>query len=180
MKNLFNPSDVGLLTLTAVVGILLSGCSSCKPGKPGPSLAYNIEVKLDQTLKGKSVLVDLVGVNPASLPRWEAYSMSSYWKGGDPMRGDSAPDRVSFNFVSGESLAQTLSVTNAQWRAWKAKGVAYVEVLADLPGGHTDKPADSDDRRLKLPLDECHWVKGTKTLNVLVQQSGIQVLAPTR
>src|ERR1043166_1097915 len=169
-----------MLLLASCAAVFLSGCSTCKPGRPGKPIVYNIEVKLDPSLKGKSPVVDLVGVNPASLPRWEAYSMTSYWKDGDPLRKDSASDRVSFNFVSGESLAQTLSVTNSQWAAWKSKGVGYVLVLADVPGAHTDKPGDSDDRRLKLPLDQCHWASGTKTLTVQVQQSGIQVLTPTR
>ena len=159
--------------------LFISGCSSCKPGKPGKPIPYNVEVKLDEALKGKSVLVDLVGVNAAGLPRWEGYSMTSYWKEGDALRRDSASDRVSFNFVSGEAMAQALSVTNSQWAAWRAKGVTHVLVLADLPGGHADKPGDSDDRRLKLPLDRCHWAAKTKTLTVQVQQSGIQVLTPT-
>src|SRR5438067_9905766 len=107
IKSFVNLGGFKYLAMAAVVLVLASGCSTCRPGKPGKPIAYNIEVKLDQSLKGKSVLVDLVGVNPASLPRWEAYSMSSYWKEGDALRRDSAPDRISFNFVSGESLSQT-------------------------------------------------------------------------
>ena len=177
MKNFLGlpPLQSLLLIPLAAAGVFLSGCATTP--KPIP---YNIQVNLDQPLKGKSVVVDLVGVNPASLPRWEAYSMSSYWKEGDPMRRDSAADRVSFNFVSADSLSHTLSSKDPQWKAWKAKGVTHVLVLADLPPSHTDKPGDSDDRRLKLPLDAHHWASGSKTLNVLVQQSGIQVLTPIR
>src|SRR3954463_16673299 len=97
--NFFSFRSGKFLTLLACVATLVSGCSTCKPGKPGKPLAYNIEVKLDPSLKGKSVLVDLVGVNSASLPRWEAYGMSSYWKEGDALRHDSGSDRISFNFV---------------------------------------------------------------------------------
>lgn len=169
-----------LLIALAGMAILLPGCSSCKPGQPGKPRPYNIQVNLDPSLKGKCEVVDLVGVNPASVARWEQYSMSSYWKEGDTLRRDSKPDRVTLSFAAGQPLTQTLNVNNAQWAAWKAKGVNYILVLAELPGRHDDKPANADDRRISLPLDECHWAKGTNTLNVLVQQSGIQLLTPIR
>ncbi len=177
MKNVLNSRGFKFSVLMLVTGlaILASGCATC------PKLAaYSIQVNLDPPLKGKSVVVHLVGVNPANLPRWEAYSMASYWNQGDPMRTDSASDRVSFDFVSANSLSQTLTLTEPHWKTWKAKGVSYVLVLADTPPSHTDKPGDADDPRSKLSLDSCQWVKGTKTLTVLVQQSGIQVQTPTR
>ena len=153
------------------MALAFSGCKSCGP-RP-----YNIQVDLDPSLRGKSVLVDVVGVNPPSVQRWDNYSMSSYWREGDPLRRDNASDRVSFSFVSGDAASKTLSVTNAQWKAWLGKGVNNIFVLADLPGPHQDKPGDADDRRLKLPIDSCYWSK-TNTLNILVQQSGLKVLTP--
>ena len=153
--------------------------SGCATG-PNPPRGYTIQVSLDPSLQGKAVLVDLVGVNPASLPRWEASSMTAYWKPGDAMRKDSEPDRVTMDFASGGPLAQTLKQTDPHWKEWLAKGATYVLVLADLPGAHTNKPGDSDDRRLKLPLSSTHWAKGTDTISVRVQQSGIQVTTPTR
>src|SRR5437667_449887 len=98
----------GVLVLLAWV---LGGCSSCKPGKPGPIGKYNIEVTLDESLKSASMLVDLVGVNPSGLPRWEAYDLSNYWTPGDALRHDA--DKVVMNFVSGQTLTNSLSITNA-------------------------------------------------------------------
>src|SRR5260221_12332373 len=65
--------------------------------------------------------VDLVGVNPANLPRWEAYDMGKYWKDGDAMRRDA--DKVVLNFVSGQALSKSLPTTDAQWEKWKGQGV---------------------------------------------------------
>jgi hypothetical protein len=181
MKNVFDFCRLQLLMLVLLAGVVLvSGCSTCKPGQDGKAKAYNIQINLDPPLKGKCEVVDVVGVNPAGLSRWQEYSMSSYWKDGDPLRRDSKSDRFTFSFAEGQPLTQTLSVTNAQWNVWKAKGVTHLVVLAELPGPPDEKRGDANTRRLTLPLGECHWAKGTSTLNVLVQQSGIQVLTPIR
>ena|SRR6266567_2077162 len=182
MKNIFNTSPLRLLTLMVLAGVmaLMTGCFTCKPGEEGKPKQYNVQVNLDPPLKGKCEAVDVVGVNPASLARWQDYSMSSYWKDGDPLRLDTKADRITFNFTEGQPLTQTLSISNPQWTAWQAKGVTHLLVLAELPGHHEDKRGDADVRRLTLPLGGCHWAKGTNTLNVLVQQSGIQVLTPIR
>jgi hypothetical protein len=164
--------------MVAVVMTVLAGCSSCKPGKPGPIGKYDIAVSLDESLKSSSVLVDLVGVNPAGLPRWEAYDMGKYWREGDPMRHDA--DKVVLNFVSGQTLTNSLSVTNSTWDRWKSQGVTHVLVLADINVRGESRPGNQDARRQILPLDQCQWAKKTKVLNVLVQRSGIKVLTPPR
>ena len=157
---------------------LLAGCETCKPGKPGPIGRYNIEVNLDESLKTSSVIVDLVGVNPSSLPRWEAYDMAKYWKEGDAMRRDA--DKVVLNFVSGHALTNKLASTDPQWDKWKSKGVTHVMVLADLPGAPVSRPGTQDARRQMLALDQCNWPSKTTDLKVLVQRSGMVVLTPMR
>ena len=129
-----------------------TGCSSCKPGKPGPVGRYNVDVTLDESLKTGSVIVDLVGANPSTLPRWEAYDMGKYWKEGDPMRRDA--DKVVLNFVSGQSLTNGLAATDAQWEKWKATGVTHLVVLAYLPGAQVSRPGSQDARRLIVSLDQ--------------------------
>src|SRR6266852_2423074 len=83
-----------------LLALVLTGCDSCKPGRPGKPGQYNIEVALDSSLQTSSVIVDLVGINPSDLPRWEAYDMGKYWHDGDPMRQDA--DKVVLDFVSGK------------------------------------------------------------------------------
>jgi hypothetical protein len=167
----------GRFIVAAIVGLmaaLLSGCNSCKPGQPGPIGKYTIDVSLDESLKSSSVIVDLVGVNPSSLPRWEAYDMGKYWSAGDPMRRDA--DKVILNFVSGQTLTNSLARTDAQWDKWRGKIMTHVLVLADLPGVQASKPGAQDARRQILPLDQCTWPKKTTTLKVLVQRSGMVVV----
>ena len=160
------------------LAVVLSGCSSCKPGKPGPIGKYSINVTLDDSLKTSSVIVDLVGVNPSTLPRWEAYDMGKYWKEGDPMRRDA--DKVVLNFVSGQTLTKSMANTDPQWEKWKNTGVTHVMVLADLPGTQASRPGAQDARRQILPLDECSWPPKTTELKLLVQRSGIVVITPAR
>ena len=150
-----------------------AGCSSCKPGKQGPLGKYNVQIRLDDALKQGSVLVDVVGVNAGTLPRWETYSMSKYWQHSDPMRVSA--DKLVFDFSSGKDGVQILAATNAIWNSWKAKGVSHILLLADLPGGPADKPGVADARRQMLPLDKCYWPGGTKKLMVVVKQSGLEI-----
>jgi hypothetical protein len=165
----------GMLGVTAAI---LTGCGTCKPGQPGPIGRYTIAVSLDESLKTSSVIVDLVGVNPSGLPRWEGYDMAKYWSANDPMRRDA--DKVVLNFVSGQTLTNSLPARDSQWDKWRAKGVTHVLVLADLPGSPASKPGAEDARRQILALDECTWPSKTTTLKVLVQRSGIVVLTPGR
>ena len=47
--------SIFLAGLTTTLTLLVSGCSSCKPGKPGKIKAYHITVNLDESLKQSSV-----------------------------------------------------------------------------------------------------------------------------
>jgi hypothetical protein len=166
----------GVLSLFSAA--IFTGCASCKPGKPGPMGQYTINVTLDDSLKTSSVIVDIVGVNPSSLARWENYDMGKYWKEGDAMRRDA--DKVAMNFLSGQAVNKTVSNTDPQWEKWKNKGVTHLLVLADLPGTQVSKPGAQDARRQVLPLDECSWPPKTTELKLLVQRSGIVILTPAR
>ena len=104
--------------------------------------------------------------------------MGKYWKEGDAMRRDA--DKAVLNFVSGQSLAMSVPVTDAQWAKWNSKGVTHLLVLADLPGTHTAQPGNQDARRQMLSRCKCAWPDGTKNLKILVQRSGIVVLTPPR
>jgi hypothetical protein len=162
----------------ALVVTVLTACATCKPGRPGPVGKHSVVLTLDESLKSSSVVVDLVGVNPSSQARWEAYDMGKYWREGDPMRRDA--DKVVLDFVSGQALTRTLPITDAQWEKWAAKGVTQLLVLADLPGAQTSRPGNQDARRQILPLDKCYWPDKTTELKVLVQRSGIAVQTPVR
>jgi len=172
-----------------LLAALLSGCKTCKQGQPGKPIKYSIEVALDESLKDSSVIVDLVGVNSFDLPKWESYDMSratGYWKPGDPRKPDVPgdpmrrdADKWTLNFVSGQELTQTMSITNALWGKW-ITSKTHVMVLADLPGAPPSRPGTQDARRQELPLGECFWPDKTKVLRVKVKRSGIEVLTQAR
>ena len=171
-------AGVAFLTGGLAVVTFLSGCASCKPGKPGKPKAYHVTVNLDESLKQASVLVDLIPASVASLPRWESYSMTKYWKDGDPMRADA--DKVTLSFVSGQSLTNELARLDPKWTKWLAQGATHLVVLADLPGARADKSGTQDERRQIVALDPCHWPDKTTNLIVQVQRSGLNIQTPPR
>lgn len=172
----------GRTSLSWVLACLVLALPGCATGPRGPETAkYDIEVSLDPALERSSVLVDLVGINAASLPRWESYSMSEYWKRDDPnnMRRDA--ERKTLDFAAGNPTTQTLKMSDPQWNQWIASnGVTHVAVLALLPGIDADKPGNADPRRQVVPLDRSCWPKKTQKLVVLVKQSGVVIQTPPR
>jgi hypothetical protein len=169
---------LGASALMLSVGLMFSSCSSCKPGKPGPTGKYNIELDLDPSLKDASVAVDVIGVAPMTLPRWENYSMKSYWEPQDEMRAGA--DKITFTLGSGNVMSHTVPMTDPKWNDWFSRGVTYIVVLADLPGVIDDKVGSLDARRQELPLDKCSWGDGTTNLTLSIKRSGIEVLSLTR
>jgi hypothetical protein len=157
--------------LLAPLLVLASGCAT---KGPGPVTPFPVQIELDPGLKDKSVLVDVVGVNPANEGRWKSYSMSKYWRDGDPMRAD-AP-KWTCNFISEPTLTKTLKLSDPIWKQWQ--GATDLFVLADLPGAHTDQPGTQDPRRQILPLFKSAWENGTKELKVRIKESGIEVVTP--
>lgn len=172
MKNLVSQKwTAGFL---ASMLLLLAGCATTPPA-PTP---YPIQVELDSALQGKSVLVDLVGVNQGNFDRWNSYPMSKYWKDGDVMRANAT--KVTYNFVAGAPKVNTLALNDPIWAKWKAAGAAHVFILADLPGVQADQVGVQDARRQILGLRPDAWTKGTKDLKVLIKESGIEVVTPLR
>lgn len=153
--------------------LLATGCAT---KGPGPVTPMAVQIELDPALKDKSVLVDVVGVNPANEERWKSYSMSKYWRDGDPMRAGAA--KWTCNFISEPTLVKTLKLGDPIWKQWP--GATSIFILADLPGAHTDMPGTQDARRQVLPLFQSAWEKGTKELKVKIKESGIEVVTPPR
>jgi len=163
-----------LLSSLFVVGLLtLAACSSA----PKPR-EYTIKVDLDPALAGSSLQVDLIGANPVSdLPKFETYSVSDYWKPGDPLRRDAA--KITLAFGEGRPTSQVLNLSDAIWKRWLKTGAQSLVVLVDLPGISTDRAGNADPRRLILPLDGNKW-GNTTTLNILIQESGARLLTPQK
>src|SRR5262245_60534456 len=108
-----------LALVVAGMAVLLSGCSllhPCKTGKRGKPQAYNLHIKLDPALKDNCVVVDILPANQYNLEKLNNYSMTKYWKKGDPLRQDTP--KTSFNFVSGDKMEQNLPATDPKWKEW--------------------------------------------------------------
>ena len=168
---------VGAAALLLAVCALLSGCASCKPGKPGPLGKYQIDVNLDPSLKDASVAVDIVGVTPLIAPRWDNYSMKQYWQPQDEMR--EGADKITFT-LGNNVMNHSISANDPKWNDWLKRGVTKVVVLADLPGALDEKVGSLDARRQMLSLDKCDWADGTTNLTIDVKRSGLEVRALAR
>lgn len=169
---------LGASALMLGVGLMFSSCSTCKPGKPGPIGKFNIDVNLDPSLKDASVAIDLVGVTPLTLPRWDNYSMKTYWEPQDEMR--QGADKLTFTLGNGNVTSHSVSINDPKWNQWLPQGVTHIMVLADLPGVIDDKVGNLDARRQELSLDKCLWVDGTTNLIIDVKRSGLEVRSLSR
>ena len=150
------------------LGALLNGCATGPTAK-----AWSIKVELDPALTGSSIQVDLVGANAVSLPRWESYSVTSYWTPGDAMRRDA--DKAVIEFGSGKPMSQLLDAKDPKWPRWLQSGATHLVILADLPGVGGGGAGNADPRRLVIALDGKAW-KGAPVVTLRVQESGIKLM----
>lgn len=173
------PLFLALLVLAAAA---LAGCGSCKPGgPPGDPLAYNLTVAAGESLKGSSVIVDVVGVNPSELPRWQTKSLKDYFGKDDPLRADAL--KATHTFLPGQQAPFVLAKTNAIWKKWLGPGAGVQDliIIADLPGVYPEgKVGNQDPRRQRIPLCKCYWPSGTKDLKVEVQAGGVKIVTLPR
>lgn len=162
----------GLLALL-LLGII-AGCTSTPVARN-----FNVRIEVDAALAASSVQLDLVGANAISdLPKWQTYSVSDYWQPGDPLRRDS--DKAVLRFGPGKPTIQSFSGSDPIWNRWLRTGALYLVVLVDLPGIAADREGNADPRRLILPLDKAEWARGTETIELRVQESGIRLLTPKK
>ncbi|MGH7980353.1 MAG: hypothetical protein ACREE6_13340, partial [Limisphaerales bacterium] len=98
-----------LLSVSVLAILSLGGCST------GPS-AWNI--KITQVTPG-SIQVDLVGITESEKPKWEAYSMDSYWNDENDPRRMNALKLTHFLELN---KPWVVSKDNPIWQKWFAHG----------------------------------------------------------
>lgn len=171
MKTILHP------LLALVVGAALLAFASCASAPKPRNYAINVEV--DPALAGISLQVDFIGANPVSdLPKLESYSVTEYWKPGDPLRRDAA--KITLSFGQGRPTKQSVDLNNPLWTRWLRTGAQHLVVLVDLPGVSADRMGNADPRRLILPLDANKWKKKGGPLDILIQESGARLLTPQK
>jgi hypothetical protein len=170
---------LGLALLLAAAGGV-AGCSSCKPGKSnGAAQSYNLKITPGESLKDSSVVVDVVGINPSELQKWQSYSLKKYLKPGDALRQDAA--KTTANFLPGQQTPFVIKKTDPIWDQWLKSGAQYLVVIADLPGVFEEgKAGTQDPRRHLIPLCKCYWPGGVKELEAKVQAGGVSLVTGPR
>ncbi len=154
---------LGLLVI-ALVG------SGCRP------LAVNVEAT--GPICGKSVEVHLVGVNRYQIDRWDAVSMTKYWKPENELRKSAKDYTRVFSFGQGPCEI-SLSKKDPIRSTWKKRGAEYVYILADLPGTFDDKHGIADARRSRIPaLNSKCWPFFENKININIESGDIVCLTP--
>jgi hypothetical protein len=149
--------------------------SSCGPPQAEP---FEVRITLDRSLDKASVLVDLVGVSGSDQMVWQNYSMTKYWKEGDPMRRDAKKVVADF---SAQTLTFTLAKNDPIWDQWLRAGAVNLAVLAYLPGRFEDVPGNADPRRRMVSLFPRVYKEGSKTvLTFEIKRSGINATTPLK
>jgi hypothetical protein len=159
-----------MLVYLALVGCL-TGCHGVTP--------RDISVQLDKSMresdgKLKSVQVDLIGVNPADLPRWQAMSASEYWKSNSAQGAEAERKIIRFDFGD-KADVKVLSKNDPIWERWKSEQQKWLVVMADIPGVTSVKRGVESPCIVMLPLDKASWDE-TGTIHLIVSSSGIRAM----
>lgn len=164
----------GLVAMAAAAAAVMvgAGCSSVRP--------YPVRVTIDERIQNRSVQVDIVAVSEADYQTWEGYSMSQYWRYGDPWRRDA--DKFVMRFGQDTPSQQTLAIDDPIWERWLKKGGTRLLVLGDLPEVIDDRSGAADPRRLVLPLMSGAWDSprpGRKNpVDVRIESGNLRCLTP--
>ena len=167
-----NVSTNFLICLATAFVMLISSSGCCMI--PPRVKAYNIKLSLDESLKGSTIQVDLIGFNEGNLARYKSYSISDYF--GDPNdRIRKLSYKKQFIFGQGQPPEQMMFHSDTLWYTWlDQEKASYLLVLVDLPGVFDDKEAQTDPRRLIIPLDKCAWqgsmYRNVKTIEIVISE----------
>jgi hypothetical protein len=156
---------LSLFALGALAVLSLTGCST------GPS-AWNISIT--QVQPG-SIQVDLVGVSESEKPKWEAYSMDSYWNNENDLRRGNALKLTHFLEFN---KPWTVSRNDPIWQKWFSHGDTELAIIANLPGNFP--PGAGDPRLNFFPLDKGSWKAKNHTLAFEVQDTIVNPVTPQK
>jgi len=145
MKNWYNA-----LLLFSIL-LIMCGCKSVA--------RYDVHVKVDPDMRNASrryppVEVHLVVLDAQESDFMAQRSMTEYWRPGS--RRDIYEDqKIKLLFGDDQPFSQDFLNRDSRWKEWKKYKDPTLWVLADLPGGHDDRPNDL--RRLSVPLERTRW-----------------------
>lgn len=166
----------GMMKMALMLGLVASaaigvGCGSSGMGRYDVNVALDPAVATAQSVP--TIAVNIFGANSVEEARWASESMTNYWMPGGQLRQEFAGQIKEFNFGPGATQAQTLSRNDPIWETWQKHGAQTLFIVANLPGGHEDKPGAADSRRLILPLAKDRWQSG-QAIQITVQRGRIR------
>jgi hypothetical protein len=155
-----------LVIAVAMVAVMFLGVG-CNSGPRMKTLP--LAVTPDETLKGSSIRVHLVGVTDAQLDAYAKYPVDQWFSPDDMMRREAVGRTAEMRFDAQKSGPQTVDRKNPIWEKWKADGVMHVVVFANLPssGAPGREPG-----KYVLPLDSRRW-ESAKDVVIQVKPGGI-------
>lgn len=154
---------------------VLTGCGSPHLGR------YDLVVTPDASLReGQSlppVKVDIVGVKPADVTKWQAYSVDVYFSGSDDFRNGFASSAKQLSFDAAADKPQTISAKDPIWDVWSKAGVLKVFALANA---RTMRPPQVgvDARKAEIPMTTDRW--DVSKIDIVIRASGVDVTTPMR
>lgn len=160
---------IGRVLFLLTVGFGVIGCQS------SPHMqAHDVTVALanEGTTGSDTYTVDLVGVssNDTELAAMRSMDISEYWANGARRKTLS---KTTFTFKAGSTGAQTLPLSDKQWKTWEGEYVMNLFVIADLPEATAGKSGNQDLRRVEIPLDSRQW-DGAQKIRVELTRSTIK------
>lgn len=134
----------------------------------GSNFQPSIQPQLSPALASATVTVDMVGINESELGIWRSKDVLDYFSAGDTLR--ESANKITFTFE--QEASAILSSSDPIWEQWKRQGVAYVVVMADLPGFLS---RDSKRRQI-IPLDGERWADTPNMITVSISEAGLTLL----
>jgi len=156
---------VAVLTLAAV------GCGCFT--RFNARVAYPAS-SLESGQRRASIEVHLVGVPESAYRLWYELDITDYFQKPEQ---DRPPARKKILFFGEKRPAeQVLSRDEPIWNQWRQENVAYLFILAHLPGDWKPKPGAADPRRIILYLNSDYWPEyywGRKDFPVRITGGGL-------
>ncbi len=158
---------VAVLTLTAVGG----GCFT----RLTPRVAYP-PASLEAGGRRASIEVHVVGVPESAYRLWYELDITEYFQKPEQARPP-ARNKILF-FGEGRPAEQVVSRHAPIWDQWQRENVAYLFILANVPGDWAPRPGAADPRRVILYLNSDYWPEyywGKNEFPVRITRGGLSV-----